>query len=446
MDAANQSVDAVLERPQLGGYRWAIFALCMTIMALEGYDAFVVSNLAPVIARGLKIPIPAMGLVFSAQSAGMALGYYTLPLLADRAGRRMIIVVGAVLFGLLTLATTLAGTLGAFTLVRFLAFVALGGMMPSTVALFTELAPSTKRGRLVTWLFIAYGLGASAAGLLGPYLVALHSWRAAFWAGGAALLILAPILYAFLPESCLFLVLKNPADPRLGRILRRVDPHLALEPGVRFHTGEVRTTGLTVASLFKEGRAPMTLLLWVAMGAAICATTTLTAWIPSYLHVFGRLDTTTATRMSAVSAFGVIAGSFLLGAAYKRIGMPLTLVLSLLAGAVLMSLLALVAAMPALGWALCFAFGLLVIGAQAGLNSLVATCYPTSMRSTGLGWAGGIGRITATIGPGLGGALLAWHSGPWTAYSAIASPLLLAATALLVMHWTVRRVDGVETA
>lgn len=434
----HQSVDEVLERAQMGPYRWGLYAVCILLMSIEGYDAYVVSNLAAVIARGLSIPIPSMGFVFTAQAAGMALGYYTIPLLADRVGRRMIVVIGSALFGLLTLASTLAVSLEQFTLVRFLAFAALGGTMPSIVALFTEFAPSAQRGRLVTWLFISYGLGASAAGLFGPFLVELHSWRAAFWAGGALLLVVVPFLYFFFPESCRFLVLKNPKDERIGRLLRRIDPQLVVAPGTHFVTTEVTTRGLPLVNLFRDGRTPMTLLLWLAMGAALCATTTLTAWIPSFLHVLGGLDTTTATRMSAASAFGAIAGPVLLTALFKRMSMPLALVLTFTSGGILMSLLALVAGLPALGWALCLAFGLLVIGAQAGLNSLVATSYPTSIRSTGLGWAGGIGRITSMIGPGLGAAMLAAHWGPWVIYPAIASPLFLAAIALLILHRTQR--------
>lgn len=439
MSTALQSIDDVLERDHLGAYRRGLFAVCILLMSVEGYDAYVVSNLAAVIARGLSIPIPSMGFVFTAQSAGMALGYYTIPLLADRIGRRMIIVIGSALFGVLTLLSTLAVNLEQFTLVRFVAFAILGGTMPSIVALFTEFAPSAKRGRLVTWLFISYGLGASAAGLFGPSLVAMHSWRAAFWAGGVLLLLIVPFLFAFFPESGRFLALKNPSDPRIGRLLQRIDPQLAVAPDTQFVTSEVRTQGLPLVSLFKDGRAPMTLLLWLAMGAALCVTATLTAWIPAFLHVLGGLDTTTATRMSAASAFGAVAGPVLLIVLMKRMSMPLALVLTFTVGGVLMSLMAVVGGMHALGWGLSLCFGLFVIGAQAGLNSLVASSYPTSIRSTGLGWAGGIGRLTSMVGPGLGGAMLAAHWGAWKIYPAIAAPLFVAAIALLIFHLTMRK-------
>jgi len=419
----------------MGTYRWALYAACGVLMALEGYDAYVVANLAAVIARGLHIPIPSMGFVFTAQAAGMALGYYTIPMLADRIGRRNIIIMGSALFGLLTLASTLATTLEQFMVVRFLAFASLGGTLPNIVALVAEFMPTVRRGRLLTWLFIAHGLGASIAGLFGPTIVALHSWQAAFWAGGGLLLLMVPFLYLHLPESCRFLIVRDPTDARIGRTLQRVDPAFRAAPGTVFTTSEASPSGIPLVGLFRDGRAPMTLLLWLAMGSALCVTATLSAWLPSYLHVLGGLDTSTATHMSAVSAFGAIAGPLLLTFLMKRLGMPVSLMLALVLGFVAMSLLALVGGTPWLGWILGLAFGLLVIGAQAGLNSLVASSYPTSIRSTGIGWAGGIGRITSMIGPGLGGAMLAAGWGPWEIYPAIAAPLLLAALAMLVFHW-----------
>jgi len=444
---AQQSIDTVLEQHRMGTYRWGLYAACGVLMALEGYDAYVVANLAAVIARGLNIPIPSMGFVFTAQAAGMALGYYTIPMLADRIGRRNIIIAGSALFGLLTLASTLATTLEHFMLVRFLAFLSLGGTLPNIVSLVAEFLPTVRRGRLLTWLFIAHGLGASIAGLFGPTIVALHSWQAAFWAGGGLLLLFVPFLYLHLPESCRFLIMRDPADVRIGRTLARVDPAFRIEPGTFFTTSEARPSGMPLVGLFRDGRAPMTLLLWLAMGSALCVTATLSAWLPSYLHVLGGLDTATATHMSAVSAFGAIAGPMLLTFMMKRLGMPISLLLALLSGFFAMSLLALVGGMPWLGWVLGLSFGLLVIGAQAGLNSLVASSYPTAIRSTGIGWAGGIGRVTSMVGPGLGGAMLAAGWGPWEIYPAIASPLLLAALAMLILHWTgAARETAVEPA
>jgi AAHS family 4-hydroxybenzoate transporter-like MFS transporter len=429
-----QSIDQILERPEMGAYRWGLYAVCGLLMSLEGYDAYIVSNLAAIIARGLSIPIPSMAFVFSAQAAGMALGFYTIPILADRIGRRNIVIAGSALFALLTIASTLAVTLQQFTVVRFLAFAALGGTLPNIVSLITEFTPSIKRGRLITWLFIAHGLGASSAGLFGPMIVQAHSWQAAFWAGGVVLLLFVPFLYFYFPASCRFLLVKNPSDPRIGYLLQRVDPKFTAAPGTTFTTTEVTPRGIPVVDLFRDGRAPMTLLLWLAMGAALCAMTTLTAWMPSMLHVLGGLDTTTATRMSAVSAFGAICGPLLLTILMKRLGMPFALTLTLFLAWIAMTLLAMVGGLPWLGWVLGLAFGLLVIGAQAGLNGLVASSYPTSIRSTGIGWAGGIGRITSIFGPGLAGAMLAAKWGPWEIYSAIAAPLLLAAIAMLIFY------------
>lgn len=437
MALASRSIDEVLEHPAMGRYRWGIYVACGLLMALEGYDAYIVANLAPMIARSLSIPIPSMAFVFTAQAAGMAIGFYTIPILADRIGRRGIVLVGSVLFGLLTLLSTAVDTLTAFTVVRFLAFAALGGTMPNIVALVTELMPEARRGKLLTWLFIGHGLGASAAGLVGPTFVAYHSWQSAFWAGGAALLLFASFLYLLLPESCRYMVTRNPGDPRIAATLRKVDPSRDYPAGTIFVTAEVRTRGSPVVALFRDGRAAITLLLWVAMGGALCAVATLTSWMPSYLHVLGGIDASTATRMSSVSAFGAMIGPILLTVLMKRLGMSASLMLMSFLGFLAMTALTFVETVHSLGWVLGLCFGLLVIGTQAGLNALVASTYPSSMRSTGIGWAGGIGRITSMIGPGLGGIMLAAQLPSSWIYTAIASPLLLASAAMLGFHFLV---------
>ncbi len=434
MDRPVQSIDAVLDRPEMGAFRWQLYLACGLLMFLEGYDAYIVSNLAPVIARGLDIPIPKMGFIFTAQSAGMALGFYTFSVLADRIGRRRIILTGATVFALLTLASTWPTTLTGFAAVRFLTFLAMGATWPNIVALTSEFLPGVKRGRLMTWIFIAHGLGASAAGLVGPTFVAWKGWESAFWAGGLLLLAFIPLLMRVLPESCRFLVARDDADSRVGQTLTRVDPTLAVPEGVRFVTTEAQVVGSTVAGLFRQGRAPMTLLLWLAMGAALYVTATLTAWLPTYLHVIGGLPTSTGARMSAVSAFGAMAGPVLLTLLMKRLGMPFSLFLTCLLGFACMMGLSQITVMPQIGWFLGLSFGLLVIGSQAGLNALVASSYPTSIRATGIGWAGGIGRITSMIGPGVGGAILYAKWTPGQIALVCAGPMLLAAIAMIGFH------------
>ena len=434
MDGPTQSIDTILERHEMGGYRWSLYAACLILIGLEGYDAYIVANLAPVIARSLAVPIPSMALVFSAQAAGMALGFYTIPVLADRIGRRGIIVTCSVLFALLTLLSTQVGSLNAFVAVRFLAFAAFGGTLPNIVALMAEFMPESRRGKLLTWLFIGHGLGASLAGFVGPSFVHYHSWQAAFWAGGVVLLLITPLLFLYLPESCRYLLVRNPRDPRIGRILARVDPNFRAPADATYVTAEVRSPGSPLTGLFRQGRAQLTILLWIGMGSALCATATFSAWLPSYLHVLGGLETSVATRMSAVSALGAIGGPILLTWLMGRIGLPRSLALTFCISAIVMIGLTAVASVQWLGWVLGFGFGLLVIGSQAGLNSLVASSYPTSMRSTGIGWAGGMGRLTSMVGPAIGGAILAAHWSPLAIYATISAPLLVAGLAMATLH------------
>jgi len=405
-------------------------------MAIDGYDAYLLANLAPFIARNLQVPIAAMGAVFTAQAAGLALGYYTVSLLADRFGRRKIIVACAALFGLLTLATTQVTTLDALVLVRFFAFAAFGGMLPNVVALLAEFLPDARRRQLLTWVFIAHGLGAALGGLLGPSFVAYLSWHAAFWTGGVVLLITSVLLYLRLPESCRYWLLRDPSDVRIGQTLARVDPTFRAPPGAVFTTAEAAGRGLPLLQLFRDGRAPLTLLLWVASGAALCVTATVTSWLPSLLHTVGTLDAAVASRASSVSALGATVAPLMVTLLMRHVSQARALSVMFIAGALAMMLFAGVARLPGIAWVLSFCFGLLVIGGQAGLNSLIGSSYPTSMRATGIGWAGGIGRLAATIGPGTAAAMLSSHWSGTAIYAALASSLFLAA---LVLYWAERR-------
>lgn len=435
-DPSAISIDAVLNAVRLGRYRRVLFGACALIMAIDGYDAYLLSNLAPFIARNLGVPIASMGAVFTAQAAGLALGYYTVSLLADRFGRRRIIVACAAIFGLLTLATTQVATLDALVLVRFLAFASFGGMLPNVVALLAEFLPDARRRQLLTWVFIAHGLGASVGGMLGPTFVAYLSWHAAFWTGGVVLLITTILLYLRLPESCRYWLLRDPSDPRIGETLTRVDPNFHAPPGSTFVTDEPAGRGLPLAQLFRDGRASLTLLLWVASGAALCVTATLTAWLPSLLHAVGKLEPAVASRASSVSALGATIAPLMVTFLMRGISQARALSVMFIAGALALMLFAGVAQFPGTAWILSFCFGLLVIGGQAGLNSLIGSSYPTSMRATGIGWAGGVGRLSATLGPGTAAAMLANHWSASAIYVALASPLFLAA---LVLYWAERR-------
>jgi MFS transporter, AAHS family, 4-hydroxybenzoate transporter len=436
VDRPKISIDVVLNSVRLGQYRRVLFAACALVMAIDGYDAYLLANLAPFIARNLGVPIAAMGEVFTAQAAGLAVGYYAVSLIADRFGRRNILVLCAAMFGLLTLATAHVTTLDALVLVRFFAFVAFGGMLPNVVALLAEFLPDARRRQLLTWVFIAHGLGAAVGGLLGPSFVAYFSWRAAFWTGGVVLLITTVFLYMRLPESCRFWLLRDPSDARIGETLTRIDPNFRAPPGAIFVTDEPVGRGLPLVQLFQDGRATLTLLLWVASGAALCVTATLTAWLPSLLHTLGTLDPSVASRASSVSALGATIAPLMVTLLMRRISQARALSVMFIAGALAMMLFAGVAQFPGTAWILSFCFGLLVIGGQAGLNSLIGSSYPTSMRATGIGWAGGIGRLTATLGPATAAAMLSKHWSAGAIYAALASPLFLAA---LVLYWAERR-------
>ncbi|HVV93180.1 MAG TPA: MFS transporter [Hyphomicrobiales bacterium] len=436
MTTARISIDDVIERTELGRFRWGLYIACGVFLMLEGYDSFLIANLAPTIAKGVGIPIPAMGRVFSAQAVGFAIAYYTIPMVADYVGRRGIVLATSVLFAVFTWLTTQVHSLDGLIAIRFLVFFALGGALPNVMALISELLPKPRQGSLLTSLYIAYGIGAALAGWIGTFVATLFSWQVAFWTGAIVLLIAMPFFYLYLPESPRYLVLKNARDRRIGKTLQAIDPALRVAEGTEYTMAERDVPGIPLINLFRGGRAPQTLLLWLSFAAISFSATTLAVWLPSLFHILGRLDATTAARMVSVSAIGSICGPLLVTWLLNRVGLPIALALMAAAAAVAMWACSFLALAPALGWLFGFAFGLLTIGAQAGLNGLVAITYPTAMRSTGIGWATGCGRVTAIIGPSVAGAMLAAHWSAQSIYGLLAVPLLIGAVTIALLHWT----------
>ncbi len=288
-----------------------------------------------------------MGAVFTAQAAGLALGYYTVSLLADRFGRRNIIVACAAIFGLLTLATTQVTTLDAlvaralsgFRLVRRNA--AQRGRVTGRVPARCQTTTIAHLGIHCAWTGRIARRRCSARAF-----VAYFSWRAAFWTGGVMLLITTVLLYFRLPESCRYWLLRDPSDVRIGETLAQIDPGFHAPPGSLFVTTEPAGRGLALVQLFRDGRTSLTLLLWVASGAALCVTATLTAWLPSLLHTLGTLDAAMASRASSVSALGATIAPLMVTFLMRHISQARALSVMFVAGALAMMLFAAVASVP----------------------------------------------------------------------------------------------------
>jgi AAHS family 4-hydroxybenzoate transporter-like MFS transporter len=346
-------------------------------------------------------------------------------------GAGRVILISTALFGLFSLLTTFANDFGSLFAYRLLTGIGLGGAMPNIIALTAEYSPQRSRATLVTVMFCGFPLGAVLGGLVSARLLSSFDWTSVFYLGGALPLLLLPALGAWLPESIRSLAARRASGPQIAAILRRIDPASGAEVET-LKMGEPQLPGLPVRHLFSEGRALGTLLLWVVFFSNLLILYFLINWLPSVLQRAGFPIERAIIGIVLLNAGGIV-GGILLGRIVDRIGSFRVLTLAYGAAALAIAAIGLIANPVVLIMAVITAAGFLVIGTQFCMNALAASFYPTSVRSTGVGWALGVGRIGSIIGPVLGGLVLSAGWSMTQVFFACAVPALVAALAVFLI-------------
>jgi AAHS family 4-hydroxybenzoate transporter-like MFS transporter len=426
-------VGAFINTQRIGAAQFMVMLLCAAIMTVDGYDVFVMGFLLQPIAQSFGVPPAAITSVFVVQSIGLALGTWGVSPLADRYGRRRLLIGSAVLFGVLTLATTQAGSVSTLIALRFAAGLFYGSLIPNAIAITVEYAPERLRATMVNWMFIGYTAGAAAGGAVAAFLVGKYGWPSAFWVGGLVPLGLAVILYFALPESIRFCVLRDARDPRIPGLLRRIDPSLALTGAERFVLDEPLATGTPVAALFRDGRATITMLIWLAYFMNILVITVLGAFLPTFLRNFGALSLEHAAGVTSFYSISGIAAMLVYGRLIDLYGAPTVITLTGVVAAAAVACLGLIDLQSPWLYVVTFFVGAGVIAGQGGLHALSSMTYPTRIRATGVGWAVGAGRVGGMLGPLLGGAALAGHWGAFPAFLTAGLPMLMVAIATFLI-------------
>jgi len=427
-----------IDEARVGAYQIMIFVICGLIALLDGFDAQMIGYVAPAIAKSWGITGPAIGatfkLVFAAGLFGLMLGALAGGPLADWTGRKSVMLVSLAGFGVCMLLTPLASDVQALIALRFLTGLGLGASMPNTIALTAEFAPKRLRTTLVTVMFAGFPIGNVAAGVVSVPIIQHFGWQGVFVVGGIAPLLLLPAAYFLLPESVRFLVARGRDGERANAILRRITPNPALGRA-SLMLGEKRLAGMPVAHLFRDGRAAGTLCLWVAFFMTLLIIFFFVSWLPLLLGQVG-LSQEHAIWIAALFNTGGALGSVALGWLTDR-SEPYKLIIgSYGAGAVAIAALAFAGASVPLLIVTVFLTGFTVVGAQSAINALAARVYPTQMRSTGVSWGLGIGRIGSILGPYLGGVLLQLRWTPSALFVLVAIPSLVAALGIAAMSRT----------
>jgi MFS transporter, AAHS family, 4-hydroxybenzoate transporter len=436
------NVTRLIDDSPIRSFQIMVFILCSLAAFLDGIDTQNIGVAAPIIAANMKLSHTALGPVFSSALVGATLGALTFGPLGDQYGRKVMLTLAAFMFGIFTIATAYAQTYEQLLAVRFAAGIGMGGATPCFIALASEYAPARRRAMVASAIWSAFPLGGFAGGFLNAYVLSMFGWQAIFLVGGVLPLLITLAFMVWLPESLKFLIAKGGQTARVAAIMQRLEP--GVPPNAHFASNEQRVEGMPLKHLFSDGRALWTLLLWVPFFAAFGVLIIAVLWTPTLLHDNG-IPLTQAARAIAFNGLGALIGMGTAGRLIERFGAGPVLVPAFLLGAVTTALLGYAAA-SAVGMAIgVFLIGLFIGMGGSGAIALAALTYPTAIRSSGVGWAMGVGRFAQVLSPLFAGAAAGagWSSVQLFVVLAIAP--VLAALAVFVLRTLPAQHETAET-
>lgn len=425
-------VNSIVDHAKLTPFHFNVVAWCLLIILFDGYDLAINGVTLPLLMNDWGLSAVQAGMLASTALAGMMFGAMIFGSLADKIGRKKVIMICIVLFSGLTFAGGFASNPTEFGILRFLAGLGIGGVMPNLVALTSEYAPKKLRSTLVTTMFSGYAVGGVMAALLGSWFTPNFGWEIMFFIAGIPLFLL-PLIWKFLPESLSFLVKQN-KQAEARKIVSRMAPDLKVTEMTTFTLPQENVPeAANVVSLFRRGRAVNTILFWIAFFSCLLTMYALSSWLPKLMMAAGySMDNSLMFMMvmNIGAVVGIIGGGILADRFHLK---PVLMFLGIM-GAIVMSLMGFQSNQFLL-YILVFLAGAASIGSQMLLYSYVAQFYPLAVRSTGIGWSSAIGRMGAIVGPILIGGLLGMNLPSYFNFMAVGLPVLITAIAVaLIMH------------
>jgi len=438
------NVSDVIDNARFNAFHLWVAFLCGLMVFLDGYDLSSISYAAPQFIQLFGVTRAMIAPVFSAGLFGLTLGALAFGLVADRLGAKLTFILCGIGFGVFSLAAAFAPSVEILLAFRFLAGLMLGGATPISIAIASDFVPRSVRTAVTMIMYISLALGAVVAGYSYGFL-SFFGWRTVFYVGGALPILLTPLFFACLPETLVFLVMHNAPVERIRATLARVDPSRDVSRETRFTVARENKPGFQPAQLFEDGRAPITIMLWVTFFTSLIAIYFFNSWLPTLLSGRG-LSGKEVVVISTSLQFGGIIGTLLAAPFVVRVPPFLTTgILYVLAAA---AMVVLGSGGSGFGFLICavLAVGIFLIGAQSVLNASCANVYPPSMRGTGVGWGFGVGRAGSVLSPAIAGLLLAMHWTPSQLFLIAAVPTLVAATGAFIVLRLVRRRSATQTA
>lgn len=431
MQSNKININTLIDEAKFTPFHWGVLFWCLMIIIFDGYDLVIYGVALPLLMQEWALSAVQAGLLASTALFGMMFGAMTFGTLSDKLGRKKTIMICVAIFSGFTFLGAFATNPVEFGILRFLAGLGIGGVMPNVVALMTEYAPKRIRSTLVALMFSGYAIGGMTSALLGAWLVPQFGWKIMFYIAIIPLVAL-PLIWKFLPESLMYLTNKKELE-QTRNIVQKISPTQALNGDTEFVLNEViKGDEAPVKALFQQGRAFSTFMFWIAFFMCLLMVYALGSWLPKLMIQAGYSLGASMIFLFALNIGGMI-GAIGGGALADRFHIKKVLTIMFICGAAALILLGFNSPQIVL-YTLIAVAGAATIGSQILLYTFVAQYYPSTVRSTGMGWASGIGRIGAIVGPVLTGALLTMNLPHQMNFFAIAIPGVIAALAIFMVN------------
>lgn len=408
---ASLRLPAFIDSRRPGRFQLGTVLLCGLVMLLDGFDTQAINYMAPAITHDWGISKGTMSTIFSAALIGLMVGYLLLAPLSDKFGHKRLVITGVAIFSIATLLSVWVQNTDQLIVMRFITGVGLGAATPSTIALTAEYSPKRVRASFVLAIYVGFSLGFVLANYVADWLIPVHGWRSVFVAGAVLPLVLLVVLTWRLPESLTYLLRRGQSDKAYA-LCRRIDRTLPAGSALPVEAENAEAgKRVKLSKIFSGGELLGTILLWLVFAINLAMFYGLQSWLPTILHEHGYSAGTLATAASMTTIGGIVV-AFIVGPAMDRLGAYGALGTLYLLGCGFLVLMSFT--LGASIWVVLvatFLIGCAVSGGQKSVIALATTFYPEEIRSTGVGWALGVGRLGGIAGPLILGGML---SAGWT--------------------------------
>jgi len=426
----------VIDRGPISAQQMLVIGLCLFFNMLDGFDITAMAIVASSVASDLELTPDLLGWIFSFALAGMMCGAMFLAPVSDIIGRRKVIIMAVALIGVSIIFTATASTLTEFMILRFISGLGAGAMLACQAALASEYSPDKYKAAAVAAVTSGYPMGAMMTSVIAGYIMPDYGWRGMFWFGGVITLAMVLVAWLFIPESLKYLFQRRPADAleRINKILRKLKKE-ALDKMPEVAADHHAHLGLTksMRRLLHKDLRRTTLTLWAAFFLCFSTLYFLMSWIPILMEDSG-FGMSVGREAFFLFNLGGVIGIYLMAVLSTRFKLTNMIFYLSASSAVAMVIFALAPTQLNLLLALTVLIGVLQQGGFTGLYGAAAKAYPTSVRSTGIGWCIGLGRSGAVAGPAIAGYLIASGLDMSANYIIFAVPMAIGGFIAYMLH------------